>query len=453
MSSVGGIADASAAPVAADARMQPTLTPKVDKKNLMTLADEFNTKSELVTSFLLSLGAEADSDPDDVASIPGDMVDTAIKNLKKKNGEEEVPISPLEAGSLVKHMKKLREYLSEPVPTEKKEMVVDSPPVVPLVETGTKRKISEVLDQMDDRAFDVPDAEECRRLRMNFKKVCGGKPAEAETPTAEQLGALKAKIDKRSAPYCDFAIFCPHGRRMAKIKRFEAQVFIDNELRQKVLRGPSDFKSWSESWRVFRTAMLSLKAAAPQTLANYYRGIEQLVTLYPNCWGLVFCADELMRSEGWDKIREELEDDEEWPEELPWDLVIRQSSYGKGDAERQHWWFTHVVAPATQGGGKPMVAQLEGSTNLPSEDGLFNGSGGGKSRQRSRGSRGGNQSKKGNGQNSGKGYNNGGKGKYVEHGWDSGKAKGKGNKNKGKYGNGKFDGGKGSKGKSNEIPK
>ena len=159
---------------------------------------------------------------------------------------------------------------------------------------------------------------------------------------------------------------------MAKLMRFEAQVFVGNELRQKVLKGPSDFKSWTDCWRVFRSAMLCLKAASPQTLDNYYRGVEQLTIMYPNAWGLIFCADELMRSEGWDKLREELEDEDEWPTQLPWDTVIRMSTYGKGDPDQQHWWFTHVVALATQGGGgRSVVVAMENSTNLPAQDGLY----------------------------------------------------------------------------------
>ena len=196
--------------------------------------------------------------------------------------------------------------------------------------------------------------------------------------------------------------------------------------------------------------MVSLKAAAPQTLDDYHRGIEQLTTLYPHAWGLIFCADELMRSEMWDKIREELEDEEEWPEKVPWNKVIQMSTYGRGDAERQHWWFTHVVAPATQGGGgKSTVAIFEGSSNLPAEDGLFGG--GGRPKSTRRGYRGGNQQKtiqadaKGGNWNKNKGY--GGKGaKSYDNYWDMNKGKGKGGKNKSKSGGKDF--GKAGKGKS-----
>ena len=238
--------------------------------------------------------------------------------------------------------------------------------------------------------------------------------------------------------------------------KFEAQVFVNNELKQKVLRAPSNFKTWTwtESWRVFRTAMVCLKAAAPQTLDDYFRGVEQLTILYPHAWGLVFCADELMRSEGWDKIREELEDDQERPETLSWDAVIRMSTYGRGDAERQHWRFTHVVAPATSGGGgRTTVALLDGSSALPSEDGLFTGDakkGGGKNVPCGR--RGGTLIRKGSPPTGGKGgWGTGAKGSYYDdYGWDYGKSKGKNHKGKNKN-RGRND--KGGKGKSSEPSK
>ena len=439
-------ASAPAAPVAAGAPPKAMETVSDSSPDYLALAREFKVKEDLVKILFEALGAELDVDIEDLLAIPQALVDNTLTNLKKTVDGTPTALSPLESGSVAKYMTKLRTRFapSTGVPSAPSLAPPASAPAPP--ETGTKRKISEVVDQMDDRPFDVPDADECRRLRENFKKVCGGKPSEQETPTAEQMGALKAKMDKRSAPYCDFAIFGPNGRRMSKIRRFEAQVFVDNELRQKVLRGPSDFRAWTDSWRVFRTAMISLKAAAPQTLDDYFRGIEQLTVLYPHAWGLIFCADELMRSEGWDKIREELEDDREWPENLPWNKVIQMSTYGRGDPDRQHWWFTHVIAPATTGGGgRATVAQLDGCAHLPAEDGLF-GQGSNRTDAKPRGRRAGRgavvRNNVPNAAPHGK-FMGQGKGGYHQDNWDHGKAKGKGNKNKGKNHGKNMKGGKG----------
>ena len=442
---------AAVAPTAAAPGKAPIQTDSVTPF-LLKMADTFSVKRELLNLFLEALGADQDSDVEDLLSIPSDMIESTVKDLKKTIDGEQKALSPLETGNLLKYMSKLRAHVAPP----EKAAPSGQTPVVDTTaphEQGVKRKVAEVLDQLDDHAFAIPDADECRTLRGNYKQVCGGKAPEQEAPTADQLGALKSKMDRRLAPYCDFAVFGPNGRRMAKIMRFEAQVFINNELKQKVLRGPSDFKAWTESWRVFRTAMISLKAAAPQTLDNYFRGIEQLIILYPHAWGLVFCADELMRSEVWDRIREELEDDKEWPENLPWDLVIRMSAYGKGDADRQHWWFTHVVAPATQGGGgRTTVAHLDGSSNLPSTDGLYTDAAKRlNNRHQKRGGRAGTHSST-PAFASGKGaWTDYSKGKGADH-WTSGKGKSKNSKGKNK-GHGKNENGKHGKGKMSEPTK
>ena len=68
--------------------------------------------------------------------------------------------------------------------------------------------------------------------------------------------------------------------------------------------------------------MISLSAAAPASLDGYMEGISQLVEMYPNYWGVVFCADEIIRSEIWSEMDEELREDEEYvPGAMPWDII------------------------------------------------------------------------------------------------------------------------------------
>ena len=164
----------------------------------------------------------------------------------------------------------------------------------------------------------------------------------------------------------------PHGVRFAKLRKFDAQVFVNNCLQQRVLRGPSNLTSWMDSWRVFRTVMLSLKAASPQTLDDYANGIQTLCNIHPSAddWGLIYAADEVMRHEIWDKIRDEMVLENVWPEVTPWDAVIKKSVYGSGDPKRMHWWYLHVLAPA-QRGGKNLLKVVEGTSLIPSPDGLF----------------------------------------------------------------------------------
>ena len=87
---------------------------------------------------------------------------------------------------------------------------------------------------------------------------------------------------------------------------------------------------------------------------------------------MIFAADEIMRSEVWDDIRDELVAENKWPETHPWNLVIKMSTFGNGDSKRSHWWYLHVLAPA-QKGGKELVKSLEGTSLVPSPDGMFGG--------------------------------------------------------------------------------
>ena len=123
---------------------------------------------------------------------------------------------------------------------------------------------------------------------------------------------------------------------------------------------------------MFRTAMLSLRAASPQTLDDYAQGIQTLASIHPSPedWGLIYAADEVMRHEVWNKIRDEMVLENTWPQKCPWDLVIAKSTYGPGDTKRMHWWYLHVLAPALRG-GKNLVRTVEGSSLIPSPDGLF----------------------------------------------------------------------------------
>ena len=162
----------------------------------------------------------------------------------------------------------------------------------------------------------------------------------------------------------------PHGQRFAKIRKFDAQVFVNNSLQQRVMRGPANFTSWVDSWLVFRTAMISLQEASPQVLDDYQRGIRNLVQIHPDVWDLIFAADEIMRGEVWDEMKDELMTEGKLPKDQPWNTIIRMSTFGSGDAKRGHWWYLHVQAPA-QRGGKDLVKAIEGTTLLPSPDGLF----------------------------------------------------------------------------------
>ena len=143
------------------------------------------------------------------------------------------------------------------------------------------------------------------------------------------------------------------------------------------LKGPSDFDAWKACWEVFRAAMISLMCVCPATLDSYERGIAELVRMFPTNWGIISCADEIVRSEIWSSTAEGLHDSKAWPADQPWDLVIRMTTYGGTDSTTTmgHWWFIHAVAACQRAGSAIAYLQdVEGTKLLPMPDGMYQGS-------------------------------------------------------------------------------
>ena len=85
---------------------------------------------------------------------------------------------------------------------------------------GQKRKFSSVIDQALDAEFDSWEEAQTRNLLGGFDQMNGGLPARAEEPSGDQLKALSEILAADRAPYTDFAIWGPYGRRQAKLLKF-----------------------------------------------------------------------------------------------------------------------------------------------------------------------------------------------------------------------------------------
>ena len=179
-----------------------------------------------------------------------------------------------------------------------------SPPEAPVKNpqgtSGLKEsvlKMSAIIDQCDDSELLPPDETKLNQWIHAYISVMGAAPEESEEPTGAQLAALhKRVLVNMSAPYTDFAIWTPFGRRMSKIHK--ARVYTplgDGSYLYKDLPGPASFQAWTSSWKVFKTACLMLNIVNLAALEAYYRTIERMVIQYPG-------ADLLSRwhSEGWE---------------------------------------------------------------------------------------------------------------------------------------------------------
>ena len=151
--------------------------------------------------------------------------------------------------------------------------------------TRKKRKFEEVLEQGEEGTFEVMSHAEARGVRKNYKTVMGRKPPVNCKATTDQLSALRSRMADGRAPFADFGIFGPFGKKIAKLRKFEVRKMVGDEIVTKYITGPSDHEEWLSSWRVYRAALIALDAVSAGSLDLYQEGIRVLVALCPNSWG------------------------------------------------------------------------------------------------------------------------------------------------------------------------
>lgn len=95
--------------------------------------------------------------------------------------------------------------------------------------------------------------------------------------------------------------------------------------------------------------MLMLKASPPGPLDEYEERIRLLDAEFPQFWGVIARADDVMRSEQWERIRRDIEEEFHarqyrfsFDPSAPWAAVIRDSARGRG------WWREHVRDPCVK---------------------------------------------------------------------------------------------------------
>ena len=224
----------------------------------------------------------------------------------------------------------------------------------------TKRKIMDVLDDTEGEFVVMQDGP-IRALRAAFETANAGVPRESEDVTADQISALGHRLAGDSAPFVDFARWGPYGRRQAKMMRYTAQIWVGGELVTQRLDGPANFEAWRAGWRVFRTGMLMLKGSLAGPMDEYEEGIRMMAFTFPDHWGTIAVADDLMRSEPWEKLRQRIEKmlsrglyTEPWDPDRPWESVIRESANGTSRMA-DSWWFEHVKQSCLRECGRPTL--------------------------------------------------------------------------------------------------
>ena len=214
---------------------------------------------------------------------------------------------------------------------------------------GEEYRYSDFIDQTMPGTFRLRPAEEVARLRQHYRTVTGGEPSDAARPTAEQICALLVRLDAGRSLYVDFAVWTPWNSRVQKLHRFTAQVFVNGALQTQQLRGPSTFAGWMASWAVFRSAVIMTGRVTPAEVDAYSEGIKDLTDLFPGAWGLIHQADEVMRSEMWARLHEEMlvQPISGVSVTSPWGWILRSTAFGSNEVRFLNFWQKRVTWPLT----------------------------------------------------------------------------------------------------------
>jgi len=215
-------------------------------------------------------------------------------------------------------------------------------PPLPLAEA--RIKLSVLVDAaMDSELVRLPGLE-IRIMYDKYVSTRGAEPSEDIDPTTEQLSAVKQILDAGLAPYVDFALFGPYGKRfLAKLSMVAWSYLPNGQWLRRDLPGPPTFEYWWSSFRVLRTTFLLLGAVETELLDNYGELVRGFHNTYGHeAWFIIYMADVRMRNEHFDRIRRHVERQHD-REELagiksdfdvsrPWNTV-----FAKAVADKD-WW-------------------------------------------------------------------------------------------------------------------
>eukprot|EP00971_Amphidinium_carterae_P348659 6490615-Amphidinium_carterae.1 len=208
--------------------------------------------------------------------------------------------------------------------------------------TARKCKLSSVLDQTCDAEVVRLDAETISNLYHAYEVNRGGVPHSDHDPSVDQLSAYHQALGDGSLPYADFAVFGPHGDRLARKLRFANYTMnpVDGVWTRTELPGPPDFQTWWKCFRTYKTLLLLLDLVDIEPIDNYGEKVRDLHdTFGPPCWFIIYQADSRMRSEQFERIRRRLDSDYnkvtqaggstkliDFDPKKPWNGVLREAA-------------------------------------------------------------------------------------------------------------------------------
>ena len=211
-------------------------------------------------------------------------------------------------------------------------------------------KMSSLVDQTDESELLPPDNAQVQAWLQKYILLMGGPPEEEEEPTASQLAGLhKRVVVLKQAPYTDFGVWMPFGRRALKLQKFRVYTpFGDGTFLMKEMPGPQNLQQWQACWRVFKTAALMLGIVSLTALLNYEKMVERLVVQWPAAWGLICQAEDKARAERLEKIRRNLQAEAAQGKQMPaeWDVDAPWTCCFQTLTRDESFWSEQVRHPA-----------------------------------------------------------------------------------------------------------
>ena len=235
-----------------------------------------------------------------------------------------------------------------------------------LASPGRKKvKANAVIDQMDESEIDILNQSELDEAYQNHVALTGwDPPAEAE-PTPEQIAALKTKVVIRGeAPYADFSVLTPYGRRMQKQMKARSWILqADGTFKALDVPGPPTFDAWKACFRVYKAALFMLRypgkpasatspavspklVVTPAALEEYFELVSKLNDEFPETWHLLLQAEDRCRAEMFERFRRELTRaaaEGKMPMGLTFDGEAPWSGVFQYAARNERFWNEHVV--------------------------------------------------------------------------------------------------------------
>lgn len=134
--------------------------------------------------------------------------------------------------------------------------------------------MSEVVDTVCKDEAPMLDQTAVDRFHTTYRKWRHENPPWKEDTTVEQISAVYSLLKDKAIPYCDLAVFGPHGQRALRNVRLTGMTIgPDGRLIKLEMKGPATPEAWCQCMEVVSTVLIGLDAVMLPSIARYIKKI------------------------------------------------------------------------------------------------------------------------------------------------------------------------------------